>query len=498
MFEYLMPQLVMPSYDGTLLDQTCRAAVARQVAYGRQRSLPWGISESGYNVVDANLNYQYHAFGVPGLGLTRGLSEDLVIAPYASALALLVAPEDACENLQKLAALGMEGPFGFYEAVDYTPARLPRGQSSAIVRSFMSHHQGMNLLSLSHVLLGRPMQKRFESDPSFQATLMLLQERVPKTTTFHTHVAQHAEGHAFSSPPDTSTHAPMSRGHADPRSAAAVERPAARHGHQCGRRLQPLEGSRPHPLARGHHLRQLGFIHLPARRGQRRILVGHAPADAQAGGKLRGDVHRRTRRVPPPRPRLRDLLRRSSFRRRTTSSCAGCASPIIRKCAGRSRSRVTPKWSWPRPRRTPCSRRSATCSCRRKSFRPGARSCAPGGRDRPPIRRRGCSTWSPRTASSSASRPTRPIAPGSSGAAARPRRPSRSRMTRRCRAARVPCSSRSWRSAARSRSTPGNRPPSTWCPAPPTRARRAWRSPPSTRTGTLRTASSTWPGRIAA
>jgi len=210
MFEYLMPQLVMPSYDGTLLDQTCRAAVARQVAYGRQRSLPWGISESGYNVVDANLNYQYHAFGVPGLGLTRGLSEDLVIAPYASALALLVAPEDACENLQKLAALGMEGPFGFYEAVDYTPARLPRGQSSAIVRSFMSHHQGMNLLSLSHVLLGRPMQKRFESDPSFQATLMLLQERVPKTTTFHTHVAQHAEGHAFSSPPDTSTHAPMS------------------------------------------------------------------------------------------------------------------------------------------------------------------------------------------------------------------------------------------------------------------------------------------------
>ncbi len=209
MFEYLMPQLVMPSYDGTLLDQTCRAAVARQVAYGRQRSLPWGISESGYNVVDANLNYQYHAFGVPGLGLTRGLSDDLVIAPYASALALLVAPEEACENLEKLATLGMEGPFGFYEAVDYTPARLPRGQASAIVRSFMSHHQGMNLLSLSHVLLGRPMQGRFESDPSFQATLMLLQERVPKTSTFHTHVAQHGEGHAFASAPDASTHAPM-------------------------------------------------------------------------------------------------------------------------------------------------------------------------------------------------------------------------------------------------------------------------------------------------
>ncbi len=209
MFEYLMPQLVMPGYDGTLLDQTCRAAVARQIAYGRQRSVPWGISESGYNVVDANLNYQYHAFGVPGLGLTRGLAEDLVVAPYASALALLVEPGEACENLDKLAALGMEGPYGFYEAVDYTPARLPRGQASTIVRSFMSHHQGMNLLSLSHALLGRPMPRRFESDPSFQATLMLLQERVPKTSTFHTHVAQHAEGRAIFGAPETSFQAPL-------------------------------------------------------------------------------------------------------------------------------------------------------------------------------------------------------------------------------------------------------------------------------------------------
>ena len=209
MFEYLMPQLVMPSYEGTLLDQTCRAAVARQVAYGRQRSVPWGVSESGYNTVDASLNYQYHAFGVPGLGLTRGLAEDLVITPYASALALLVDPGEACTNLQKMSALGMEGPFGFYEAVDYTPARLPRGQSSAIVRSFMAHHQGMNLVALSHALLGRPMQRRFEADPAFQATLLLLQERIPKTSAFHTHVAQHAEGGASSSPPEMSTQAPV-------------------------------------------------------------------------------------------------------------------------------------------------------------------------------------------------------------------------------------------------------------------------------------------------
>ncbi|MCK7494521.1 MAG: hypothetical protein MZW92_27670 [Comamonadaceae bacterium] len=117
-----------------------------------------------------HLNYQYRAFGVPGLGLKRGLAEDLVIAPYASALALMVAPEEACLNLQRLAAEGLEGKYGFYEAIDYTPSRLPRGQSSAVVRSFMAHHQGMSLLSLAYLLLDRPMQKRFESDPLFQAT----------------------------------------------------------------------------------------------------------------------------------------------------------------------------------------------------------------------------------------------------------------------------------------------------------------------------------------
>ena len=151
MFEYLMPLLVMPTYENTLLDQTCRAAVERQIAYGRQRGVPWGISECGYNTFDAALNYQYRAFGVPGLGLKRGLAEDLVIAPYASALALMVAPEEACSNLQRLAADGLAGPYGFYEAVDYTPARLPRGQSQRVVRSFMAHHQGMILLSLAHL-----------------------------------------------------------------------------------------------------------------------------------------------------------------------------------------------------------------------------------------------------------------------------------------------------------------------------------------------------------
>src|SRR5690606_39273100 len=141
MFEYLMPQLVMPSYPDTLLDQTAKHSVERQIEYGRQRNVPWGISESGYNLVDARMNYQYRAFGVPGLGLKRGLSQDLVIAPYASMMALMVAPEAACANLERLSAAGFNGMFGLYEAIDYTPARLPRGQTHAVVRSFMAHHQ---------------------------------------------------------------------------------------------------------------------------------------------------------------------------------------------------------------------------------------------------------------------------------------------------------------------------------------------------------------------
>ena len=132
MFEYLMPLLVMPSYKNSLLDQTCRAAVVRQIEYGKQRGVPWGISESGYNRVDVQLNYQYRAFGVPGLGFKRGLAEDLVIAPYATALALMVMPEEACTNLERLADEGFMGNYGFYEAIDYTPLRVPRGQSNVI------------------------------------------------------------------------------------------------------------------------------------------------------------------------------------------------------------------------------------------------------------------------------------------------------------------------------------------------------------------------------
>ncbi len=185
MFEYLMPNLVMPAFDNTLLDHTNKAMVRRQIEYGNLRDVPWGISESGYNMVDGSLNYQYRAFGVPGIGLKRGLSEDLVVAPYATMLALMIDPEAACHNLQLLSSEKFEGRFGFFEAIDYTASRLPRGQSYVVVRSFMAHHQGMSLLALNNLLLNWPMKKRFEAEPRFQATLLLLQERIPKDTGFY-------------------------------------------------------------------------------------------------------------------------------------------------------------------------------------------------------------------------------------------------------------------------------------------------------------------------
>ncbi|MCE7958160.1 MAG: DUF3131 domain-containing protein, partial [Acidobacteria bacterium ACB2] len=181
MFEYLMPLLLMRTYPGTLLDQTCRMAVRRQVRYGRERRVPWGISESAYNLVDRLGAYQYKAFGVPGLGLKRGLSDELVVAPYATALAALVDPAEAARNFRRLSAQGAEGPLGYFDAVDYTPRRPedPEGRDGAaaderrtpgpvpgvVVRNTLAHHQGMTLVAIADVLLGDVMVGRFHSDP---------------------------------------------------------------------------------------------------------------------------------------------------------------------------------------------------------------------------------------------------------------------------------------------------------------------------------------------
>jgi len=186
MFEYLMPNLVMPLYEHTLLDNTSRGSVKKQIEYGKAQGVPWGISESCYNMVDAHLTYQYRAFGVPELGFKRGLHLDLVIAPYATVMALMVDPAAACKNLERLHGKGYEGRYGFFESIDFTPSRLPRAKVPAIIQTFMAHHQGMNLLSLTYLLCERPMQRRFEADPNIQTALLLLQERVPKTTGFYT------------------------------------------------------------------------------------------------------------------------------------------------------------------------------------------------------------------------------------------------------------------------------------------------------------------------
>jgi len=180
MFEYLMPSLVMRAPAGSLLEQTNRFIVRRQIKYGAKLRVPWGVSESAYNARDIELTYQYSNFGVPGLGLKRGLSEDAVVAPYATALAAMVDPQAAAQNFAYLAAAGGRGRYGWYESLDYTPARLPEGESVAIVRAYMAHHQGMTLVSIANALQDGRMRARFHADPIVQATELLLQERTPR------------------------------------------------------------------------------------------------------------------------------------------------------------------------------------------------------------------------------------------------------------------------------------------------------------------------------
>jgi cyclic beta-1,2-glucan synthetase len=180
MFEYLMPALIMRSPANSLLSQTYDQVVARQIEYGDERGVPWGISESAYGARDINFTYQYSTFGVPGLGLKRGLSEDLVIAPYATALAAMIDPAAALQNLGHLEEQGGRGVYGFYDSLDYTSSRLSEGQRVVIVRTYMAHHQGMTVVSLVNLLHGGAMCSRFHAVPIVQATELLLQERTPR------------------------------------------------------------------------------------------------------------------------------------------------------------------------------------------------------------------------------------------------------------------------------------------------------------------------------
>ncbi|WP_438765713.1 GH36-type glycosyl hydrolase domain-containing protein [Kushneria sp. TE3] len=180
MFEYLMPSLVMRAPRDSLLEQTNRLVVACQRDYARQRGEPWGISESAYNARDLEANYQYSNFGVPSLGLKRGLAESFVLAPYATALAAMVAPRAAIDNFARLRELGAEGRYGFFDAIDFTPTRLPMDRHFVVVRNVMAHHQGMTVVAIANALLGGRLRTHFHAEPMIQASELLLHERLPR------------------------------------------------------------------------------------------------------------------------------------------------------------------------------------------------------------------------------------------------------------------------------------------------------------------------------
>jgi cyclic beta-1,2-glucan synthetase len=180
MFEYLMPPLVMNEPAGGILDQTSRQIIKRQIAYGKSLNIPWGVSEAAYNARDREMTYQYTNFGVPGLGLKRGLAHNTVIAPYASVLASQFAPAAAVDNLDRLASIGAVGRYGFYDAIDFTPTRVPEGHPCAVVRNFFAHHQGMCIVAIANVVHDGRMRLRFHADPVIEAAELLLQEKAPR------------------------------------------------------------------------------------------------------------------------------------------------------------------------------------------------------------------------------------------------------------------------------------------------------------------------------
>jgi cyclic beta-1,2-glucan synthetase len=179
MFEFLMPTLFARDIAGSLLDQSCRAAVKRQIEYARQRHVPWGISESAFGAMAANSDYHYQSFGVPGLGLKRGLAKDLVISPYSTALASPLDPAAAVQNFKSLSGEGGDGPWGYYDALDYTADRVPPGRRNQPVACYMAHHHGMTVVAIANCLLDAIMQRRFGRHPLSRAIDLLLQERVP-------------------------------------------------------------------------------------------------------------------------------------------------------------------------------------------------------------------------------------------------------------------------------------------------------------------------------
>jgi hypothetical protein len=179
MFEYLMPALFMKTFERTLLQESLAAVVKIQQRYARELGVPWGISESAYNSRNSSRDYLYRAFGIPAVGLSRAVAERLVVAPYATMLALMIDRHGSVKNLRNMAKRGWVGRFGFFEAFEFPAKHFRVRRRDTVIRSFMAHHQGMSLVSLCNALLDSPMQRRFHSEPMVAATELLLQERVP-------------------------------------------------------------------------------------------------------------------------------------------------------------------------------------------------------------------------------------------------------------------------------------------------------------------------------
>ncbi len=180
-FEYLMPDINIPRYEGSLLDESCKFMIMSQKEYAQKLNIPWGISEAAFNVKDLKSNYQYKAFGIPWLGLKRGLGDELVVSSYGSILAIGDCPKDEIKNLKNLEKEGMFDKYGFYEAIDYTPERVEKGKTSSVVKTYMAHHQGLILLSINNLFNNKILQKRFMENPEIKAVSILLQETMPET-----------------------------------------------------------------------------------------------------------------------------------------------------------------------------------------------------------------------------------------------------------------------------------------------------------------------------
>ena len=491
-----MPLLVMPTYEHTLLDQTYRAAVRRQIEYGEQRGVPWGISESGYNTFDAALNYQYRAFGVPGLGLARGLADELVDRAVCFRARAHGRPAGGVRNLQRLAARALQGDYGFYEAVDYTPARVPRGQSSAVVRSFMAHHQGMTLLSLAYRAARSPDAEALRALPEFQATLLLLQERVPEAAAPYLHHAAIAGSRGAPSVPQMPVRVLPTPDTATPE-------------------VQLLSNGRYHVMvtnagggySRWKDLAVTRWREDPTRDNWgsfcyvRDVASGvfwstaHQPTLARADA-LRGDVlgRRASSSAAATSTTTRDW--RSSFRPRTTSSCAACTSPTARGSRVDRRHELRRSRARARGRGRPASGVQQSFRADGNLDASDTRSCARAGRARSMSACRGCFTaW--RCTGTRAARVVRnrPLA------LHRPRAtlasPARDARRGAFRHRRLGARSDRRDPLSASRSRPTNRRRSTWSPA-----RRDARGVSRARqqiskTAGSRTGSSIWHGRTA-